>query len=367
MTQRSPLHDTTATAGAVFTEEAGWLMPLHFAGADVEYRQARTHAALFDRSHHGKTQVTGPDAVTFLHNLCTTDIKALKPGMGCESFLTTAKAKIVAHILVFRDLEEEARLWIDAGPGMGETVVKHLDRYLISEQVELLDATHDYAQLHLAGPQAGAILGKALAIAIPGLSELQASRERERPETEVSLILRKHSMLGLPGYDIDCPLAAADRIWSALSAAGAAPAGREAYDMLRVEAGWPVYGADMDEERFVVEVGRTRQAICYTKGCYLGQEPIVMARDRGHVNRQLLGLRIEGVQGVPSGSQVFRDGVEAGAITSAVVSPQLGAIALAYLRRGSWNPGTVVQVAAGGELRSASVAALPFEAGAGAS
>ena len=73
--------------------------------------------------------------------------------------------------------------------------------------------------------------------------------------------------------------------------------------MLRVEAGVPRYGAEMNEERFVVEVGRTDRAICYTKGCYLGQEPIVMARDRGHVNRTLLGLRVQGEGPVPPGAR----------------------------------------------------------------
>jgi folate-binding protein YgfZ len=363
MAQRSPIHDVTAAAGAVFAEEARWLMPDHFAGDEAEYQQARAQAALFDRSHHGKIQVSGADAVTFLHNLCTNDIKALKPGAGCESFLTTAKAKIVAHVLLFRSVEDEPRLWIDAGPGLGEVVLKHLDRHLISEQVEVLDATHDLAQLHLTGPQAGAVFGKALGTIVPELSELQIQANANGP-----LILRKNSVLGLPGYDIVCLLSDAGRIWSALIAAGAAAAGRAVYDMLRVEAGWPVYGPDMDEERFVVEVGRTRQAICYTKGCYLGQEPIVMARDRGHVNRTLRGLRIEGSRGVPAGAQVLRDGAEAGTITTAVVSPRLGVIALAYLRRGNWDPGTVVQVTAGGEQRSASVAGLPFDgAGAGGS
>src|SRR5207249_7728705 len=95
----------------------------------------------------------------------------------------------------------------------------------------------------------------------------------------------------------------------------------------------------MDETTFAPEVGRIQQAICYTKGCFLGQEPIVMARDRGHVNRALLGLKLSGGP-APAGTKLFREGKEVGQVTSSVVSPRLGPIALAYLRRGNWEPGT---------------------------
>jgi folate-binding protein YgfZ len=146
-----------------------------------------------------------------------------------------------------------------------------------------------------------------------------------------------------------------------LAEAGAKPAGRQSYEALRVEAGAPLQGVDVDEETFAPEVGRTRQAICYTKGCYLGQEPIVMARDRGHVNRALLGLKLPGGP-VPPNSLLYREGKEVGRVTSSVVSPRLGtAIALAYIRRGNQEPGTVVEVEAGGPRRPAEVTRLPFE------
>src|SRR5262249_3387955 len=142
--------------------------------------------------------------------------------------------------------------------------------------------------------------------------------------------------------------------------AGARPAGPETYNILRVEAGTPDFGPDIDENRLVMEVGRTAEAICYTKGCFLGQEPIVMARDRGHVNRTLLGLKLHGSGPAPHGAKVVRDGNEVGQVASSVVSPRLGPIALAYLRRGSQEPGTVVEVQGDGATRTAEVASLPF-------
>src|SRR5262245_33603044 len=249
----------------------------------AEYAAAREHAALFDDSHRGKVELTGADAVTFLNNLCTNDVKNLAPGAGCEAFLTTAKAKVVAYLHVWRS---PLGLWLDVEPGRAAAVVKHLDHYLISEQVEIADRTADFGQLHLAGPHAGDVLAAAFATPAPAVD-----REMLVPLPGSSLRVRRHDPLGLPAYDLVCPTDAAPAVRDKLAAGGALPAGRDAYEVLRVEAGTPAFGADIDEERMVVEVGRGTRAICYTKGCFLGQEPIVMARDRGHVNRTLLGLK----------------------------------------------------------------------------
>jgi glycine cleavage system aminomethyltransferase T len=115
----------------------------------------------------------------------------------------------------------------------------------------------------------------------------------------------------------------------------------------------------IDSPKFVPEVGRARQVICYTKECYLGQEPIVMARDRGQVNRTLLGLKLVG-DPAPHGSLVYRDGKEVGRVTSSLQSPRLGTIALAYIRRGNQEAGTAVEVEGEGTRRPAVVSALPI-------
>jgi folate-binding protein YgfZ len=162
------------------------------------------------------------------------------------------------------------------------------------------------------------------------------------------------------GFDLFLPPSSASAVSQALAAAGAVPADQQTYEVLRVEAGWPVLGKDMDEERLVMEAGRTRQAISYTKGCFLGQEPIVMARDRGHVNRTLLGLRIAADVLVASGAKVLHEGKDVGQVTSSVRSPRLGVIALAYLQRGSQTPGTEVEIDTPDGRRAAVIASLPF-------
>jgi tRNA-modifying protein YgfZ len=359
MPEQTPLHDAEARDGAVFAEEAGWSIPAHFGDAAAEYAAARSGCVLFDQSHRGKVELTGAEAAPFLHNLSTNDVSDLALGAGCEAFLTTNKAKVVSHLYVFHVRLHDGRdaLWLDVPPGQSEAVLKHLDHFLISEQVEFADRTREFAQMHLAGPQAKAVLERALLDDVPELEDLQ-HMVRTFGASDTAHV-RRHDVLGVPGYDVVVLKARAENVRGLLTRAGARPAGRDAWEALRVEAGTPAFGTDIDDTTFAPEVGRTRQAISYRKGCYLGQEPIVMARDRGQVNRTLLGVKLPGGP-VPHNAPLFRDGKEVGRVTSSVVSPRLGPIGLAYVRRGSQEPGTVLEVEADGGRRAAEVAALPF-------
>jgi len=359
MAEQTPLHDVTARAGAHFGEDAGWQVPARFGDVAAEYEAVRDGAGLFDVSHRGKVELTGKEAAFFLHNLCTNDINDLPVGAGCEAFLTTNKAKIVSHLYVYHLLLHDGRsaLWLDVPPGTSEKLIQYLDHYVISEQVEFADRTREFAQMHLAGPQAHAVLEKALLDDVPPLEDLQHMMRTFGVSDTCHV--RRHDLLGVPGYDIVCLAARASNVWQTLTRAGAKPAGREAYEILRVEAGTPALGADMDESTFAPEVGRTKQAICYTKGCYLGQEPIVMARDRGQVNRTLLGVKLPDGP-VPHNSLLFAGDKEVGRVTSGATSPRLGAIGLAYVRRGSQEPGTKLEVDVQGTRRPAVVAALPM-------
>ncbi len=316
-----------------------------------EYRQAREQAALFDISNNGKIDVTGPEAARFLHNLSTNDIVGLPIGAGREAFFTTVKAKVIGSAVIYRVGAEE--FWLDLPAESAARVFTHLDRHLISERLALTDRTAEYAQLHVTGPGARAVVEAALAAPLEDLAEPGV-------QNVASIQTRRHDPLGIPGYDLLVPVGQKAEWQGRLANSGATPASEATFEILRVEAGTPRDGVDFDEERFVVEVGRTARAICYTKGCYLGQEPIVMARDRGHVNRTLLGLKIEGGAIVAAKARVLREGVEMGAVTSAVLSPRLGSIALAYLRRGNWEPGTGVSVETTDGLRAAAVSSLPF-------
>lgn len=310
----------------------------------AEYRRACEGAARFDLSSHGKVELTGKDAAAFLNNLCTNDIKGLGPGQGCEAFFTNAKARIIAHawIQCVERPEGGTAYWVFVGPGLGETIFKHLNHYLISEEVELTDRTPDLAEFHVAGPQAGAVTKR-----VAGAGRTPR--------------LHRHDRISLPGYDLLFPAPEAERVRQELLQAGAFPAAEETFEILRVEAGMPAHGTEIDDTRLAMEVGRTAQAISYAKGCYLGQETIVMARDRGHVNRMLLGLKLPDAEPAPRGAKVFRGDEEIGQVTSSVFSPRVGtAVALAFLRRGHQQPGTAVEVVTETGRRPAELATLPL-------
>jgi folate-binding protein YgfZ len=140
---------------------------------------------------------------------------------------------------------------------------------------------------------------------------------------------------------------AAQRVEDALTAAGAVRGSMDTYHVLRVEAGTPLWGADIDETNLPQEVGRIQQTISFTKGCYIGQETIARIRTYGHVNRSLGALKLAEDRRVPRGARVHDGSKEVGQVTSSVRSPRLGTgLALAYLRRGHQEPGTVLEVEA---------------------
>jgi folate-binding protein YgfZ len=298
------------------------------------YRAAHEHAAWFDLSDRAKVELVGRDAREFLHNLCTQDIKKLAVGATCEAFLTTNKARVLAHVWITHRAADE--LLMDFAVGQNEAVMKHLNHYLISERVEIADRTHDLGMVRVIGPKAAEVLSKI---------------EPVSPQT----IVRRHRILATDGFDLIGPIDTAFR--DRLHASHAVAGDRATYAVLRIEAGLPEYGPDIDDARLAMEVNRP-EAISYAKGCYLGQETVVMARDRGQVNRLLMGVR--GSASLQRGVKLFRDGAEVGHVTSAIDSPRLaGRIGLAYLRRGAWDAGTCLTVDAPGN-DAVIVSALPF-------
>jgi folate-binding protein YgfZ len=353
---QTPVFELEVKHGAVMVEDRGWRMPAHFGRPDVEHTHALDHAVVIDTSHRGKIEVAGTDAVGFLHNLSTNEIKQLPPGAGCEAFLTTGQAKIMSHLFIYRMAPQTVGL--DVVPGSAPRVAEHLERFHITEQLEIINRTPEFAQFHLAGPDAENVLRRC------GFDASACGQEHQHVEVPVAGTasrVRKHALLGVSGYDILCPAAAGSILWQALADTGARPAGLHVYNTLRIEAGMPEYGIDIDESNLPQEVGRIERTVSFTKGCYIGQETVARIRTYGHVNRLLVGLRLVERHDVPGGAPVYRDATEVGRVTSAVVSPRLGTgIALAYIRRGSNEPGTELAVETATGRVSAVVGALPF-------
>lgn len=302
------------------------------------------NALLFDFTAHGTLEATGDDARTFLHNLSTNDIKGLPEWQGREAFFLTATAKVVAQGWIWRQppLKKTETLWIDTPAGQAAKLFAHLKRYIIGEDVELTDRSAEVARFYLAGTDAGTLLEAAPAALTFAVMD--------------GLTVRRRDLLGVAGYDLIGSPERIKAVGEQLTARGAQPADATTFDEMRIEAGMPWYANDIDETTFAPETGRIAQAISYNKGCYLGQEPVVMARDRGVVQRTLVGLELgdEARTG-----PLTKDGVEVGKVTSAIVSPRLGrAIGLGYVKRGSQTAGTMLHL----HERVVRVTSLPFDA-----
>ncbi len=358
MTNLNNLLDIMKLQGAKFTPEN--CAPESFGNFEFEYISAKNKLALFDISYRAKIEMTGPDVPSFLNNLCTNQVADLPLGGGCEAFLTTAKAKAVAHIRIYHIQLADGRhaYWVDGAPNQNSKILQHLDHYLISEQVEFSDKSADYSQFLLVGPDSKTFLSLLIQEELP-LLEPHQYLVRSLGEAGPCQI-RFEPEFSNPAYEIVCLKSRSIQVWQSLCSQGAIPAGTIALDILRVEAGYPEVGKEIEETTFIPELNRASQAICSTKGCYLGQEPIVMARDRGQVNRLLFGIILE-KEVVKPNSLIFRDGNEVGRVTSSIFSPLLKKpIGLCYLRRGNHEMGTSFEVESEGVRQHAHSCKLPF-------
>lgn len=346
------LHDVQQSAEAVFDDSAA-VAPraVHFGNPRVEYEAATSAAALFDLSDRPQIEVTGGDRVKFLHNFCTNDIKKLQAGEGCEAFVTNVKGRILAHIFVFAT--DEA-LWIETAAGAEPALLAHLDRYLITEDVELHGRTAELGELFVSGKQASQLLNNnGIDVAELGLYGHASAKS-----AGISVVVRRVDLLGTPGYLLSIAKAQLAPLWKELYEAGAQPAGSAAFHALRIETGMPLYSVDLSEDNLAQEAARNSQAISFTKGCYLGQEPIARIDALGHVNRELRGLKLSSAKPPEPGAPVLAgdDSQEIGHVTSSALSySDDRPVALALLRSNWTAPGTEVTVKCGDEAVRATV------------
>jgi hypothetical protein len=316
----------------------------------TDYAALDSGAGLVDFGDRTLIEIAGDDRAKFLHNLCTNEIRKLAPGAGCEAFLTNVQGKIVAHVLVFSGPDS---LVLETVPGQAEKILAHLDRYLIREKVELSNRSLDWSEWLLAGPTSESLLAGLTGDACP--QTLWASRQTQIAGHEVWL--RRVDLAGPVGFLLDCRRADAERLGETLVQAGARRVSPQAFEARRIEAGFPFYGPDISDKNLPQELARDSRAISFTKGCYLGQETVARIDALGHVNQTLVGVRFATGAVVSPGLELTAAGAAAGRVTSAAYSPLLQApLALAYVRRGSNQPGTPLDSSVG----PAEVVSLPI-------
>jgi tRNA-modifying protein YgfZ len=295
--------------------------------------------AVVDRSESGKLALTGPEAKTFLQGQVTNDVEALVPGRGVYAAFLTNKGKMLGDLRVV-DTGDELLLLCErvALPALFDLI----RRFKIGHRVELHKRTLERGLLSLIGPAARDVAGAA-ALA----DEEHANATGEILDVPVVLVATDR------GVDVICPSEDTARIAAELEARGAVPASEDDAEIARVESGRPRYGVDLDESVIPQEAGLNDRAVSFSKGCYVGQETVARLFYKGRPNRHLRGLELSAP--VEPGTPLTLGEKQVGVVGSSVVSPRLGSIGLALVRREA-EPGT--RLSAG--HASATVVALPF-------
>lgn len=384
-----PLHELHQHLGANFTTVNGAEVVADYGDAAAEHAALRDTVGVLDLSCRNRLCVLGADRVKFLHGQVTNDVQRLRTGEGCYAALVNAKGKMHSDLNIYRLADE---LLLDFEPGYIAAVVARLEKYIITEDVQLLDAAPHYGLLSVQGPRAAeAIAQLALPWELPAkplsfsahqdptLGQLYLThhtrvgtnpvgRDSVEPRSErseasaasvssggqdahsarASSVGKQGSTESHPtsggqvcGFDLFIPTASLgavfDKLVAAANSLGGRACGWQALETARIEAGIPRFGQDMDETNLPPEAGIESRAVSYSKGCYIGQEVIARIRTYGQVAKILRVLRLPpDLAPLPAkGDQLFADGKEIGHLTSVVPG-----FALGYVRKEHNAPGT---------------------------
>jgi folate-binding protein YgfZ len=312
----------------------------------AEYQVLTQACGLVDRSERGKLALSGPGAVEFLNGQVTNELADLLAGEGRYAAFLTHKGKMLGDLRVLatgdRPDGPPAELLLDTERGTLQALFDMIRRFKVGYDVQLHKRTLERCLLSLVGPSSARVAGE------PPEPE-HANRHGRIAGREVLLVRTAEPA----GVDVFCDASDGAAIRDALIRAGASPVGEPAAEILRVEHGRPRYGVDLDDTVIPQEAGLNERAVSFTKGCYLGQETVARLYYKGKPNRHLRGLRLS--EPLAPGTELRLGERLVGVLASSVVSPALGPIGLALLRREA-EPGMTLV----GNGRVATVQELPF-------
>ena len=374
------LHEFHHGLNARFAELNGAEMVADYGDWLAEHAALLETAGVIDLSFRSRLCLVGADRARFLHGQVTNDVKKLQVGEGCYAAITTAKGKMESDLNIFALADE---LLLDFEPGLMERISARLEKFIVADDVQIVDAAPHYGLLSVQGPKAAEVVMALGLIGRDALPRVQADWQVNPTILKISdatlgeIYLVNHARLfssplpvkqgegqgeghsihqasspqpspplrggegeaRLTGFDLFIPNnslgAVADKLIAAAKQIGGGAVGWTAFETARIEAGIPRFGADMDETNIPLECGIESRAIVYNKGCYIGQEVINRIHSVGHVNKELRGLHLaDDLKTLPQrGDKLFHASKEVGYVTSAVKSPVFGNIALGYVRR----------------------------------
>ncbi len=319
-----------------------WDLPADYGDTIAEHRAIRESVGLLERAPRAFIRVSGSDRCSWLQGMVSNDVRLLESGApSIQACILDSTGHVLADLTI---IDRGDDLVLDLDWINGEKVYQLLDQFLVVEDVELTQHP-DLFRISLQGPAVTETAARGWAESEPGTLTVRSDHTGERG---FDLYVRGESSV--------------QKLWLKIAESGIRPVGENAAEILRIEAGIPRYGVDMDETTIALEAGLEKTHISHTKGCYVGQEIIHRIHSRGHTNRALTGFLVEGVR-PPGPKEKLHTGDsvslrEVGWITSATQSPTLKrAIAMGYLRHENREVGTALQTESGVAL---TVTELPF-------
>jgi folate-binding protein YgfZ len=323
-------HEWHQSKGATFEDFYGVDVPSHYGNPEKEYRALRKSVGIRDVSYFGKIRMTGKDRHRFLNGMVSNDVKTLQPGKGVLALFLDVKGHIQADMKIYAFPDH---FLITLQHYVRDKIIAGLDRYIISEDVQMKDVTQDFAFIQVLGPESESFLRSKGIERLP--SDLYSFEQNE-----IGQVIRLSV-----GYSI-----LTDNGSSVLDLLDAQPVGMRAFDTYRVESGLALVQRDTEEMSFPQEA-RMDAALNFQKGCYLGQEVMARIDAQGHVNKRLMGIVSE--TAVHSGDKIYQGDKEVGKVMSTTFSILLQQpFSIGYVRREHANEGQEIQI---GESRTTGV------------
>jgi aminomethyltransferase len=345
--RRTPLHDRHQAAGARLVPFAGWEMPVQYEGIRQEHVAVRTRAGLFDVSHMGQVETSGPDAEAFLQHVLSNDVSKIQPGGAQYSVLCKEDGGVLDDLFTYR-LADGSFLTV-TNAANHERDFAWLAEHAEPFDVTLTDAAERHAMLALQGPDARAILARhAVEEAPPRMCTARIS------VAGADCLVCGTGYTGEDGVELLLAPEDAPTVWDALTGAGATPAGLGARDTLRLEVCFHLYGNDLSEDRNPIEAGLGW--CCKLDTGFVGSDAL---RDVDPAER-LVPFAFTG-PGIPRPGNPVHTDHGAGTVTSGTLSPCLETgIGMAYVPAAAAAPGTPIEIDVRGKPRAAEVRERPL-------
>lgn len=310
--------ETTGTTGNADPDAA---VPAHRGDPLAEQRSMARAAAVVDRGHRGVIAVPGEDRLSWLHLLLSQHVSELPDGHGTEALVLDLQGRVLHHMAV---AHVDGTVWLDVEPDDVDELLDYLTKMVFWSKVEPRDATEELAVLSVVGPDTATVLATAGVPVTDGVAALPGGG-----------LVRRMPWPGRDAADLLVPRAEREAWFQRLTTAGARAAGTMAFEALRVEALRPRLRVDTDDRTIPHEVGWIGSAVHLTKGCYRGQETVARVANLGRPPRKLVLLHLDaGDEELPvTGDPVLRDGKVAGRVGTVAIHHELGAVALALVKR----------------------------------